>query len=120
MPSKNRLLTTIAPRRGEETRDSARGVGKACTDGVSPADPLLGQIQLGQPGLAEFDEFLSEVLAREHLALEPVIRRDGHRSARTRARHDQRSNDGIIGPPDGSKPREVLKSPDWIREVEHV
>jgi DNA segregation ATPase FtsK/SpoIIIE, S-DNA-T family len=26
--------------------------------------------------------------------------------------------DGIIGPPDGSKPREVLKRPDWIRETE--
>jgi S-DNA-T family DNA segregation ATPase FtsK/SpoIIIE len=26
--------------------------------------------------------------------------------------------DGIIGPPDGSKPREVLKRPDWLQEVE--
>ena len=26
--------------------------------------------------------------------------------------------EGIIGPPDGSKPREVLKRPDWLREVE--
>ena len=26
--------------------------------------------------------------------------------------------DGIIGPPDGSKPREVLKRPDWLEEVE--
>jgi len=26
--------------------------------------------------------------------------------------------DGIIGPPDASKPREVLKRPDWLREVE--
>jgi len=25
--------------------------------------------------------------------------------------------DGIIGPPDGSKPREVLKRPDWLQEV---
>jgi RNA polymerase sigma factor (sigma-70 family) len=25
---------------------------------------------------------------------------------------------GIIGPPDGSKPREVLKRPDWLREVQ--
>jgi S-DNA-T family DNA segregation ATPase FtsK/SpoIIIE len=25
--------------------------------------------------------------------------------------------DGIIGPPDGSKPREVLKRPDWLTEV---
>jgi S-DNA-T family DNA segregation ATPase FtsK/SpoIIIE len=26
--------------------------------------------------------------------------------------------EGIIGPPDGSRPREVLKAPDWLREVE--
>ena len=26
--------------------------------------------------------------------------------------------EGIIGPPDGSRPREVLKRPDWISEIE--
>ena len=26
--------------------------------------------------------------------------------------------EGIIGPPDGSRPREVLKRPDWLREIE--
>jgi S-DNA-T family DNA segregation ATPase FtsK/SpoIIIE len=31
---------------------------------------------------------------------------------------DMMQRDGIIGPPDGSKPREVLKRPDWIREVQ--
>ena len=31
---------------------------------------------------------------------------------------DMMQRDGIIGPPDGSKPREVLKRPDWLREVE--
>ena len=33
---------------------------------------------------------------------------------------DMMYKDGIIGPPDGSKPREVLKRPDWMREVDHV
>jgi S-DNA-T family DNA segregation ATPase FtsK/SpoIIIE len=32
---------------------------------------------------------------------------------------DMMQRDGIIGPPDGSKPREVLKRPDWLSEVEH-
>ena len=32
---------------------------------------------------------------------------------------DMMQRDGIIGPPDGSKPREVLKRPDWHREVEN-
>jgi S-DNA-T family DNA segregation ATPase FtsK/SpoIIIE len=30
---------------------------------------------------------------------------------------DMMQRDGIIGPPDGSKPREVLKRPDWLEEV---
>jgi len=33
---------------------------------------------------------------------------------------DMMHRDGIIGPPDGSKPREVLKRPDWLRELDHV
>jgi S-DNA-T family DNA segregation ATPase FtsK/SpoIIIE len=31
---------------------------------------------------------------------------------------DMMHRDGIIGPPDGSKPREVLKRSDWLREVD--
>jgi len=31
---------------------------------------------------------------------------------------DMMQRDGIIGPPDGSKPRDVLKRPDWLTEVE--
>ena len=31
---------------------------------------------------------------------------------------DMMQRDGIIGPPDGSKPREVLKRPDWIDEID--
>ena len=32
---------------------------------------------------------------------------------------DMMQHEGIIGPPDGSKPREVLKRPDWLSEVEN-
>jgi S-DNA-T family DNA segregation ATPase FtsK/SpoIIIE len=31
---------------------------------------------------------------------------------------DMMQRDGIIGPPDGSRPRDVLKRPDWLEEVE--
>jgi S-DNA-T family DNA segregation ATPase FtsK/SpoIIIE len=31
---------------------------------------------------------------------------------------DMMEREGIIGPPDGSRPREVLKRPDWLDEVE--
>ena len=33
---------------------------------------------------------------------------------------DMMQRDGIIGPPDGSKPREVLKRPEWLEEVERA
>jgi DNA segregation ATPase FtsK/SpoIIIE, S-DNA-T family len=32
---------------------------------------------------------------------------------------DMMQRDGIIGPPDGSRPREVLKRPDWLNEIEN-
>ncbi|MEO8096737.1 MAG: DNA translocase FtsK [Acidobacteriota bacterium] len=32
---------------------------------------------------------------------------------------DMMQRDGIIGPPDGSRPRDVLKTPDWLHEVEN-
>jgi len=37
-----------------------------------------------------------------------------------RAAHliDMMERDGLVGPADGSKPREILKSPDWINEIE--
>jgi S-DNA-T family DNA segregation ATPase FtsK/SpoIIIE len=31
---------------------------------------------------------------------------------------DMMQRDGIIGPPDGARPRDVLKRPDWLEEVE--
>ena len=31
---------------------------------------------------------------------------------------DMMQHDGIIGPPDGSKPREVLKPPGWLKELQ--
>jgi S-DNA-T family DNA segregation ATPase FtsK/SpoIIIE len=39
-----------------------------------------------------------------------------------RAAHliDMMERDGIVGPAEGSKPREILKSPDWLNEVEQA
>jgi DNA segregation ATPase FtsK/SpoIIIE, S-DNA-T family len=33
---------------------------------------------------------------------------------------DIMERDGIVGPPDGTKPREVLKGKDWMREVDQA
>lgn len=32
---------------------------------------------------------------------------------------DVMQREGIIGPPDGPRPREVLKRPDWLEEIDH-
>lgn len=32
---------------------------------------------------------------------------------------DMMQREGIIGPPDGSRPRDVLKRPDWLEEVQN-
>ena len=32
---------------------------------------------------------------------------------------DMMEKDGIVGSPDGSRPREVLKRPEWLQEVDH-
>ncbi len=32
---------------------------------------------------------------------------------------DMMQREGIIGPPDGPRPREVLKRPDWLEEIDH-
>jgi S-DNA-T family DNA segregation ATPase FtsK/SpoIIIE len=39
-----------------------------------------------------------------------------------RAAHliDMMERDGLVGPADGSKPREILKSPDWLTEIESM
>ena len=39
-----------------------------------------------------------------------------------RAAHliDMMERDGLVGPADGSKPREILKSPDWLSEIESM
>ncbi len=39
-----------------------------------------------------------------------------------RAAHliDMMHRDGLVGPADGSKPREILRSPDWVREVDEA
>ncbi len=39
-----------------------------------------------------------------------------------RAAHliDMMERDGIVGPADGSRPREILKSPDWLSEIEQA
>jgi S-DNA-T family DNA segregation ATPase FtsK/SpoIIIE len=76
----------------------------------------------GDPGDPEQDPMYEEAVR--------LVLQMGKASTSTLQRHlrlgygraarilDVMQRDGIIGPPDGSKPREVLKRPDWLREVE--
>ena len=50
-----------------------------------------------------------------HLYFAAALRLGYGRAARIL---DMMQREGIIGPPDGSKPSEVLKRPDWLREVQ--
>ncbi len=77
----------------------------------------------GEPADAEQDPLYEEAVR--------LVLQMGKASTSTLQRHlrlgygraarilDMMQRDGIIGPPDGSKPREVLKRPDWLREVEN-
>ncbi len=77
----------------------------------------------GEPGSDEQDPMYEEAVR--------LVLQMGKASTSTLQRHlrlgygraarilDMMQRDGIIGPPDGSKPREVLKAPDWYREIEN-
>jgi DNA segregation ATPase FtsK/SpoIIIE, S-DNA-T family len=85
-----------------------------------PADD--GETADAEPGSGEQDPAYEEAVR--------LVLQMGKASTSTLQRHlrlgygraarilDMMQRDGIIGPPDGSKPREVLKRPDWLREVQ--
>jgi len=65
-----------------------------------------------------YDEALRVVLEMGKASTSTLQRRLRLGYGRAARILDMMHRDGIIGPPDGSKPREVLKRPDWSREVE--
>jgi DNA segregation ATPase FtsK/SpoIIIE, S-DNA-T family len=77
----------------------------------------------GEPGGEEVDDALYQDAVR-------VVCEAGRASTSTLQRRlrigygraarliDIMEKDGIVGPPDGTKPREVLKAKDWMREVD--
>ncbi|HXK03867.1 MAG TPA: DNA translocase FtsK 4TM domain-containing protein [Verrucomicrobiae bacterium] len=88
---------------------------------IAPPDESEGAAE-GEPGSGEQDPQYEEAVR--------LVLQMGKASTSTLQRHlrlgygraarilDMMQRDGIIGPPDGSKPREVLKRPDWLSEVE--
>jgi S-DNA-T family DNA segregation ATPase FtsK/SpoIIIE len=67
-----------------------------------------------------YDEALRVVLEMGKASTSTLQRRLRLGYGRAARILDMMHRDGIIGPPDGSKPREVLKRSDWLREVDSV
>ncbi len=92
-----------APR--EEREAGAAGGGEAGEGGSAEDDPMYGEaVKL----VIEFGKASTSLLQRRL------------RIGYGRAAHliDLMEQDGIVGAADGPKPREVLKRPDWVSEIE--
>ncbi len=93
--------------RDEREAGSGGGSGDGSTDGGSEDDPLY---QDAVKLVVEFGKASTSLLQRRL------------RIGYGRAAHliDLMEQDGIVGAADGPKPREVLKRPDWISEIEET
>jgi S-DNA-T family DNA segregation ATPase FtsK/SpoIIIE len=83
-----------------------------------------GEVEIEEEGSGEqdpmYEEAMRVVLEMGKASTSTLQRRLRLGYGRAARILDMMYRDGIIGPPDGSKPREVLKRPDWLREVDHV
>jgi S-DNA-T family DNA segregation ATPase FtsK/SpoIIIE len=82
------------------------------TDDGEPDEPAAGE---QDPMYEDAVRIVLEMGKASTSTLQRRLRLGYGRAARIL---DMMQRDGIIGPPDGSKPREVLKRPDWLREIE--
>jgi DNA segregation ATPase FtsK/SpoIIIE, S-DNA-T family len=93
--------------KGEREAGAEGSAGEAGADGDSEDDPMYGDaVKL----VVEFGKASTSLLQRRL------------RIGYGRAAHliDLMEQDGIVGAADGPKPREVLKRPDWISEIEET
>jgi DNA segregation ATPase FtsK/SpoIIIE, S-DNA-T family len=93
--------------KGEREAGSESSGGESGADGEAEDDPMYGDaVKL----VVEFGKASTSLLQRRL------------RIGYGRAAHliDLMEQDGIVGAADGPKPREVLKRPDWISEIEET
>ncbi len=93
--------------KGEREAGAEGGAGDGVSDGEAEDDPMYGDaVKL----VIEFGKASTSLLQRRL------------RIGYGRAAHliDLMEQDGIVGAADGPKPREVLKRPDWISEIEET
>ncbi|HEY4676566.1 MAG TPA: DNA translocase FtsK, partial [Candidatus Angelobacter sp.] len=97
----------------EVPKEEREGAAGSAADGASGEDAESEHDELYQDAVRLVIEFgkASTSLLQRRL-----------RIGYGRAAHliDLMQNDGIVGPADGPKPREVLKKPDWLSEVEEA
>jgi S-DNA-T family DNA segregation ATPase FtsK/SpoIIIE len=88
----------------------------------APKDAAGRDADLGADGEDENDELFQDAvrLVLEFGKASTSLLQRRLRIGYGRAAHliDLMERDGIVGPADGSRPREILKSPDWLNEVE--
>jgi len=97
----------LAPPKGEREAGSDGAGVETGADGEAEDDPMYGDaVKL----VVEFGKASTSLLQRRL------------RIGYGRAAHliDLMEQDGIVGAADGPKPREVLKRPDWISEIEET
>jgi S-DNA-T family DNA segregation ATPase FtsK/SpoIIIE len=97
----------LDPPKGEREAGADGSSGEVGADGESEDDPMFGEaVKL----VVEFGKASTSLLQRRL------------RIGYGRAAHliDLMEQDGIVGAADGPKPREVLKRPDWISEIEET
>jgi S-DNA-T family DNA segregation ATPase FtsK/SpoIIIE len=88
-----------------------------------PSDDGSSDMEDGQPDGDQdpmYEEAMRVVLEMGKASTSTLQRRLRLGYGRAARILDMMYRDGVIGPPDGSKPREVLKRPEWLREVDHV
>jgi DNA segregation ATPase FtsK/SpoIIIE, S-DNA-T family len=97
----------LEPPKEERESGSVGGTGESGEGGDAEDDPMYGEaVKL----VVEFGKASTSLLQRRL------------RIGYGRAAHliDLMEQDGIVGAADGPKPREVLKRPDWISEIEET
>ena len=85
-----------------------------------PGEDAEGNVKAGEPWHDDpaYEEAVRVVLEMGKASTSILQRRLRLGYGRAARLLDAMEYEGIIGPPDGSRPREVLKAPDWLKEVE--
>jgi len=99
--------------------EHALDIGYARKLGVKTADLLVSQPDSGEQD-PMYEEALRVILEMGKASTSTLQRRLRLGYGRAARILDTMQREGIIGPPDGSRPRDVLKRPDWLSEVEQL